>query len=142
MWVSSFFTLALTVGPFPGFCQGLFTKRHALSFLVIDPRVRPEVGRIALTWRITQLYTKSLHLHTIFSSGSPYSGFSLISVPGACIDKGICFFGRPVLLYYYSSLAFDLVESVYVLEVDNITIEDQTQQIMNDDRVRKAFLGG
>ncbi len=47
-----------------------------------------------------------------------------------------------LLVEQNANLAFDLVESVYVLEVGKITVEGKTQDLMNDEKVRKAFLGG
>ena len=41
-----------------------------------------------------------------------------------------------------ANLAFELVESLYVLEVGNITVEGKTAELMNDEKVRMAFLGG
>ncbi|HEX7474889.1 MAG TPA: ABC transporter ATP-binding protein [Dehalococcoidales bacterium] len=47
-----------------------------------------------------------------------------------------------LLVEQNANLAFDLVKSVYVLEVGKITVEGQTQELLNDEKVRKAFLGG
>jgi branched-chain amino acid transport system ATP-binding protein len=40
-----------------------------------------------------------------------------------------------------ANLAFDLVESVYVLEIGTITIEGKAKELMNNEKLRKAFLG-
>ncbi len=47
-----------------------------------------------------------------------------------------------LLVEQNANLAFDLVETVYVLEVGKITVEGPTEQLMHDENVRKAFLGG
>jgi branched-chain amino acid transport system ATP-binding protein len=47
-----------------------------------------------------------------------------------------------LLVEQNANLAFELVESVYVLEVGKISVKGQTQELMNDEKVRKAFLGG
>ncbi len=41
-----------------------------------------------------------------------------------------------------AGLAFDLVDLLYVLEVGRIILEGKIHEIMNDEKVRKAFLGG
>jgi branched-chain amino acid transport system ATP-binding protein len=41
-----------------------------------------------------------------------------------------------------AGLAFEVVESVYVLEIGTITIEGQASQLINNETIRKAFLGG
>ncbi len=47
-----------------------------------------------------------------------------------------------LLVEQNANLAFDLVESVYVLEVGKITLEGKTQDLINEEKVRQAFLGG
>jgi branched-chain amino acid transport system ATP-binding protein len=41
-----------------------------------------------------------------------------------------------------ANLAFDLVESVYFLEVGTITIEGKAKELVNNDKARKTSLGG
>lgn len=47
-----------------------------------------------------------------------------------------------LLVEQNAGLAFNLVDTLYVLEVGQIIIKGETSQIMNDARIRKAFLGG
>jgi branched-chain amino acid transport system ATP-binding protein len=55
------------------------------------------------------------------------------------INKG----GISVLLVEQNAgLAFNITEQLYVLEVGSIVLEGKTKEIMNNEIVRKAFLGG
>ena len=47
-----------------------------------------------------------------------------------------------LLVEQNAGLAFDLVEMLYVLGVGQIMLVGKTHEIMNDEKVRKAFLGG
>jgi len=47
-----------------------------------------------------------------------------------------------LLVEQNAGLAFNLTEQVYVLEVGKISLEGKTKELMNDEIVRKAFLGG
>ena len=47
-----------------------------------------------------------------------------------------------LLVEQNAGLAFDLVDMLYVLGVGRIMLVGKTREIMNDEKVRKAFLGG
>jgi branched-chain amino acid transport system ATP-binding protein len=47
-----------------------------------------------------------------------------------------------LLVEQNAGLAFDLVDMLYLLEVGQIILAGKTHEIMNDGKVRKAFLGG
>jgi branched-chain amino acid transport system ATP-binding protein len=47
-----------------------------------------------------------------------------------------------LLVEQNAGLAFTLTDVVYVLEVGNVTLKGKTKDLMNDEMVRKAFLGG
>jgi branched-chain amino acid transport system ATP-binding protein len=47
-----------------------------------------------------------------------------------------------LLVEQNANLAFDLVESLYVLETGSIILEGTTQELINNEKVREAFLGG
>jgi branched-chain amino acid transport system ATP-binding protein len=47
-----------------------------------------------------------------------------------------------LLVEQNAGLAFDLVDLLYVLEVGQIILEGEIHEIRNDEKVRKAFLGG
>ena len=47
-----------------------------------------------------------------------------------------------LLVEQNASLAFNLTDVVYVLEVGLVTMAGLTKEVMNEERVRKAFLGG
>ncbi|MGD0660863.1 MAG: ABC transporter ATP-binding protein [Syntrophorhabdales bacterium] len=47
-----------------------------------------------------------------------------------------------LLVEQNAGLAFTLTDCVYVLEVGRITLKGKTRELMNDEMVRKAFLGG
>ncbi len=61
----------------------------------------------------------------------------------AAVIKEISKEGIDILLVEQNAgLAFSLVDILYVLEVGRIILEGETNKIMNDEKVRKAFLGG
>ena len=47
-----------------------------------------------------------------------------------------------LLVEQNAGLAFNLTEQVYILEVGKINLEGNTKELMNDEMVRKSFLGG
>ena len=47
-----------------------------------------------------------------------------------------------LLVEQNAGLAFNLVDLLFLLEVGRIVLTGKTQEIMNDEKVRKAFLGG
>ena len=47
-----------------------------------------------------------------------------------------------LLVEQNAGLSFDLVDILYLLEVGRIIMVGKTHEIMNDEKVRKAFLGG
>lgn len=47
-----------------------------------------------------------------------------------------------LLVEQNARLAFQLVEMLYVLEVGQIILKGKTNELMNDEKVQKAFLGG
>lgn len=47
-----------------------------------------------------------------------------------------------LLVEQNAGLAFNLVDLLFLLEVGRIILSGKTQEIMNDEKVRKAFLGG
>jgi len=47
-----------------------------------------------------------------------------------------------LLVEQNAGMAFNLTEQVYILEVGKITLEGKTKELMNDEMVRRSFLGG
>jgi branched-chain amino acid transport system ATP-binding protein len=47
-----------------------------------------------------------------------------------------------LLVEQNAGLAFNLVDILYVLEVGQIVLRGKTHEIMDDEKVRKAFIGG
>ena len=61
----------------------------------------------------------------------------------AAVIKEINKEGIDILLVEQNAgLSFDLVDILYLLEVGQIIMVGKTHEIMNDEKVRKAFLGG
>ena len=61
----------------------------------------------------------------------------------AAVIKEINKEGIDILLVEQNAgLSFDLVDILYLLEVGRIIMAGKTHEIMNDEKVRKAFLGG
>jgi len=47
-----------------------------------------------------------------------------------------------LLVEQNAGIAFNLVDLLYLLEVGQMILVGKTHEIMNDEKVRKAFLGG
>lgn len=47
-----------------------------------------------------------------------------------------------LLVEQNSQMALDLAHRAYILEIGNIVLEGDSQELLNDERVKKAYLGG
>ena len=96
-------------------------------------------GWIAHFYKFTLLEHRATGQHNIVNPGQQGCQLIVRAIGIREIhQEGIGIF----LVEQNANLAFDLVESLYVLEVGKITVQGRAEKLMNDEQVRHAFLGG